>query len=170
MMVVRRVMVTGVTAVTVYLVLVLVVPSRLTRTIATVFLGVRAIRPTVAAVASHTRLPPSVSVIVTKLAEFLDQTATRVNERGVCSFGKSACLRGNLGNALDFLGGQRRGRRAREGRSKEEGCRSETKRKRQKLPHNDALRGASTSTCYQPKGRRIDHRYDNRIITRPHLP
>ena len=52
-MVVRGVMVTGVTAVTVYLVLVLVEPPRLTLTIATIFRGVRARRRTVAAVASH---------------------------------------------------------------------------------------------------------------------
>ena len=82
-MVVRRVLATGVTAVTVYLVLVLVEPPRLTSTIATTFLGVRARRRSVAAVASHTCLPPSVSVIVTivtKLAEFRVQTATRVNK------------------------------------------------------------------------------------------
>ena len=67
-------------AVTVYLVLVLVEPPRLTLTIATIFRGVRARRRTVAAVASHTCLPPSVSVIVTKLAEFRVETATRVNK------------------------------------------------------------------------------------------
>ena len=37
-------------------------------------------RLAVAAVASHTCLPPSVSVIVTKLVEFTVQTAVRVNE------------------------------------------------------------------------------------------
>ena len=79
-MVVRRVWVTGVTASTVYLVLVLVEPPRLNGTIATIFLGVRAIRRTVAAVASHTCLSPYVSVIVTKLAEFRVQTATHVNK------------------------------------------------------------------------------------------
>ena len=40
----------------------------------------RARRLAVAAVASHTCLPPSVSVIVTKLAKFRVQAAVRVNE------------------------------------------------------------------------------------------
>ena len=79
-MVVRRVLVTGVTAVAVYLVLVLVEPPRLTWTIAMIFLGMRARRRSVAAIASHTCLPPSVSVIVNNLAEFRVQTATRVNK------------------------------------------------------------------------------------------
>ena len=82
-MVARRVCVTGMTAASVYMALVLVVPPRMNRTIATIFLAVRA-RLAAAAVASHTCLPPPVSVIVTKLAEFRVQTATRVNE-GVCS-------------------------------------------------------------------------------------
>ena len=41
---------------------------------------VRARRLAVAAVASHTCLPPSVSVIGTKLAGFRVQTAARINE------------------------------------------------------------------------------------------
>ena len=41
---------------------------------------VRARRLAVAVIASHTCLPPSVSVIVTKLAEFRVQTAPRINE------------------------------------------------------------------------------------------
>ena len=40
---------------------------------------------TVAAVASHTCVPPSASVFVTKLAELRVQTATRVN-KGVSAF------------------------------------------------------------------------------------
>ena len=44
------------------------------------FLVVCASRLAVAAVASHTCLPSSASVIVTKLAEFRVQTATRVNK------------------------------------------------------------------------------------------
>ena len=64
------------------------------------------------------------------------------------------CFRGNLGNVPYFLGGQRRGWTAREGPSREEGRRFQTKRKRQKPPHNDALRGASIWTCYQSKGQR----------------
>ena len=48
---------------------------------ATVFLAVvRARRLAVAAVASHACLPPSVSVIVPKLAEFRVKTADRVNK------------------------------------------------------------------------------------------
>ena len=48
---------------------------------ATIFrVVVRARRLAVAAVASHTCLPPSVSVIVTKLAEFRVQTAARVKK------------------------------------------------------------------------------------------
>ena len=47
------------------------------------FLGVRARTRSVATVASHTCLPPSVSIIVTKLAEFRVQTATRVNKEAV---------------------------------------------------------------------------------------
>ena len=89
-MMARRVWFTGVAAVTVDLTLVLVVPSRLTSTMSLVV--VRARRLAVAAVASHTCLPPSVSVIVTKLAEFRVQTATRVNKgvpavsEGMCAF------------------------------------------------------------------------------------
>ena len=41
---------------------------------------VRARRFAVAAVASHVFLPPSVSVIVTKVAEFRVQAAARINE------------------------------------------------------------------------------------------
>ena len=48
--------------------------------VATIFLGVHARTLSVAAVASHTCMPPSVSVIVTKLAEFRVETATRVNK------------------------------------------------------------------------------------------
>ena len=44
------------------------------------FLGVRARRRTVAAVASYTCVPPFVSVFVTELAEFRIQTATPVNK------------------------------------------------------------------------------------------
>ena len=77
----RRVWVTRVTVVTVYLALFLVVPSRLTWTMATRFLMVvRARRFAVAAVTSHACLPSSVSVIVTKLAEFRVQTASRIND------------------------------------------------------------------------------------------
>ena len=48
-------------------------------------------RRTVAAVASHTCLPPSVSVIATKLAEFRVQTATRVN-KGVSAVSERVCI------------------------------------------------------------------------------
>ena len=66
---------------TVYLTLFLVVPSRLTRAMATIFLIVVDVRRfAVAAVASHVFLPPSVSVIVTKVAEFRVQAAARINE------------------------------------------------------------------------------------------
>ena len=41
---------------------------------------VRARRLAVAAISSHTCLPPSISVIVTKLAEFRVQTASRIND------------------------------------------------------------------------------------------
>ena len=50
--------------------------------------GVNARGRSVAAVASHTCLPLSVSVIVTKLAEFRVQTATRVN-KGVSAFSET---------------------------------------------------------------------------------
>ena len=54
------------------------------------FLGMRARRRSVAAVASHTCLPPSVRVIVTTLAEFRVQTATRVN-KGVSAVSERMC-------------------------------------------------------------------------------
>ena len=58
----------------------------------TIFLVVLAGRVAVAAIASHTCVPPSVSIIITKLAEFRVQTAARVNKwvptvsEGVCVF------------------------------------------------------------------------------------
>ena len=74
-MVARRV---WIIAVTVYLSLVLVVPSRVNGTIATIFVWVRA--RLAAAVAGHTCLPSPVCVIVVKLSEFRVQTATRVDK------------------------------------------------------------------------------------------
>ena len=68
--------------VTVYLALILVVPSRLTRKMARIFLVVvRARRFVVSAVADHACLSTSVCVIVAKLAKFRVQAATRSNER-----------------------------------------------------------------------------------------
>ena len=76
----RRVWVAVVTAVTVYLVLILMVPSQKTRTLEMISLVVVCARSlAVAAVASHTCLPPSLSAIVTKSGEFLVQAAARVN-------------------------------------------------------------------------------------------
>ena len=72
-MVVRRVLVI---AETVHLSLVLVVPSRVNWTIATIFIWVRA--RVAAAVAGHTCLPSS--VIVVKLSEFRVQTSTRIDK------------------------------------------------------------------------------------------
>ena len=46
----------------------------------TIFLVVLAGRVAVAAIASHTCVPPSVSIIITKLAEFRVQTAARVDK------------------------------------------------------------------------------------------
>ena len=77
-MVVRRVLVTGVTAVTVYLSLVLVVPSRVNSTIATILIWVRA--RLAAAVTGHTCLPSPVCVIVVKLSEFRVKTATCIDK------------------------------------------------------------------------------------------
>ena len=74
-MVARRV---WIIAVTVYLSLVLVIPSRVNGTIATIFIWVRA--RVAASVAGHTCLPSSVCVIVVKLSEFRVQTATRVDK------------------------------------------------------------------------------------------
>ena len=80
-MVVRRIWISEISFVTVYLVLVLVVPSRLTSTMVTNFLVVvRARRFAVAALVNHACLPSSVSVIVTKLTEFKVQTAAPINE------------------------------------------------------------------------------------------
>ena len=77
-MVARRVCVTRVTAAAVYLPLVLVVPSRVNWSIATIFIRVRA--RFAAAVGSHTCLPPPVSVIIVKLSEFRVQTTPRVDK------------------------------------------------------------------------------------------
>ena len=78
-MVIRRVC--GI-IVTVYLALILVVPSRLTWKMASIFLvGVWARRFVVSAVADHACLSTSVCVIVAKLAKSRVQAATRSNER-----------------------------------------------------------------------------------------
>ena len=67
---------------TVYLALILVVPSRLTLKMVNIFLVVvRARTYVVSVVADHTCLSTSVYVIVAKLAKFRVQAATRSNER-----------------------------------------------------------------------------------------
>ena len=64
------------------LALILVVPSRLTLKMATIFLVVvRARRFVVSAVAAHACVSTLVCVVVTKLAKFRVQAATRSNER-----------------------------------------------------------------------------------------
>ena len=66
--------------VTVYLALILVVLSRLTSMMATIFLVVVCARIfAVSAVADHACLPTSVCVIVAMLAKFRVQTAARIN-------------------------------------------------------------------------------------------
>ena len=66
----------------VFLALILVVPSRFTRMMATIFLVVvRATRFVVSAVADYACLSTSVCVIVAKLAKFRVHTVARINER-----------------------------------------------------------------------------------------
>ena len=80
-MVVRRIRISEISFVTVYLALLLVVPSRLTSTMVTNFLVVvHARRFAVAALVNHACLPSSVRVMVTKLAKFRIQAAARINE------------------------------------------------------------------------------------------
>ena len=67
---------------TVYLALIMVVPSRLTWKMATISLVVvRARRLVVSAVADHACLSTSICDIVPKLAKFRVQAATRRNEK-----------------------------------------------------------------------------------------
>ena len=78
-MVIRRVC--GI-VVTVYVAMILVVPSRLILMLATVFLAVvRVRRFAVHAVADHARLLTPVCTIAAKLAKFRDPAAARINER-----------------------------------------------------------------------------------------
>ena len=73
--------VTAVTTLTLYLTLVLVVPSKLDRTISTVFIvGMRTRRLSVASKASNTSFPLSSSAVIAELAEFRVQTAVRVDK------------------------------------------------------------------------------------------
>ena len=81
---------------------------------------VRALRFAVATVGSHVCLPSSVSVIVTKLVELRVQVAARINKWVPTMFERVGVFVTVKAVPPSFLGGQRRGRRVREGRSRGE--------------------------------------------------
>ena len=134
------------------------------------FLGVRARRLAVAAVASHTCLPPSVSVIVTKLAELRVQTATRVN-KGVSAVSERVRVFVAI-QAMPpiFSEGSGAGGGREKGAPKRRVVRLKRSTNGKNLRIMMLFEGPAFGCVISPRVSGINYRHDNRIIARPHLP